>query len=302
MAAGHLRLAPAGPWTAVHSDVLEQLVDAAAPQVASATAIAIDMAGVDELDTLGAWLLERLLRRDGAAEHDLQFVDLPPHYHGLIEAIGRVNRHQSPPPRPPNRIWAAADSVGRATVGLAADTADFLHMVGALGVATARVVMHPRRFRLTSAIYQLYRVGWQAVPIMMLITFLIGGTIAQQGIFHFRKFGADAYVIDMVGILVIREIGVLIVAIMVGGPLRQRLHGGTWRHEDARGDRRVAHYGVRPDRNPGTAARRRAGLCAPHPGVSGFDGGALWRRTGGVAVWRHEFRRPSWPASRTQFR
>ena len=217
MAAGQLRLAPAGPWTAVHSDVLEQLVNAAAPQVASATAIAIDMAGVDELDTLGAWLLERLLRRDGAAEHDLQFVDLPPHYHGLIEAIGRVNRHQSPPPRPPNRIWAAADSVGRATVGLAADTADFLHMVGAFGVATARVVMHPRRFRLTSAIYQLYRVGWQAVPIMMLITFLIGGTIAQQGIFHFRKFGADAYVIDMVGILVIREIGVLIVAIMSAG-------------------------------------------------------------------------------------
>ena len=51
----------------------------------------------------------------------------------------------------------------------------------------------------------------------MLITFLIGGIIAQQGIFHFRKFGADAYVVDMVGILVLREIGVLIVSIMVAG-------------------------------------------------------------------------------------
>ena len=229
--------------------------NAAAPQVASATAIAIDMAGVNELDTLGAWLLERLLRRDGAAEHDLQFVDLPPHYHGLIEAIGRVNRHQSPPPRPPNRIWAAADGVGRATVGLAADTADFLHMVGALGVATARVVMHPRRFRLTSTVYQLYRVGWQAVPIMVLITFLIGAIIAQQGIFHFRKFGADAYVVDMVGILVLREIGVLIVAIMVAGPLRQLLHRRTRLDEDARGDRRAAHHGPRPGRGADPAAR-----------------------------------------------
>ncbi len=52
---------------------------------------------------------------------------------------------------------------------------------------------------------------------MFLITFLIGSIIAQQGIFHFRKFGADAYVVDMVGILVLREIGVLIVSIMVAG-------------------------------------------------------------------------------------
>ncbi len=52
---------------------------------------------------------------------------------------------------------------------------------------------------------------------MVLITFLIGGIIAQQGIFHFRKFGADSYVVDLVGILVLREIGVLIIAIMVAG-------------------------------------------------------------------------------------
>ena len=65
--------------------------------------------------------------------------------------------------------------------------------------------------------HHLDRVGWQAVPIILLITFLIGGIIAQQGFFHFRKFGADEYVVDMVGILVLREIGVLIVAIMVAG-------------------------------------------------------------------------------------
>jgi phospholipid/cholesterol/gamma-HCH transport system permease protein len=75
----------------------------------------------------------------------------------------------------------------------------------------------PRSLRLTSLTYQLYRVGWQAIPIVVLITFLIGAIIAQQGIFHFRKFGADSYVVDMVGILVLRELGVLIVAIMVAG-------------------------------------------------------------------------------------
>jgi phospholipid/cholesterol/gamma-HCH transport system permease protein len=90
-------------------------------------------------------------------------------------------------------------------------------MLGSLFLALANVLSRPRSLRLTSLTYQLYRVGFQAIPIMVLITFLIGAIIAQQGFFHFRKFGADSYVVDMVGILVLRELGVLIVAIMVAG-------------------------------------------------------------------------------------
>jgi phospholipid/cholesterol/gamma-HCH transport system permease protein len=90
-------------------------------------------------------------------------------------------------------------------------------MLGAVGIALTRVLMNPRSFRITSAVHHTYRVGWQALPIVLLITFLIGCIIAQQGFFHFRKFGADAYVVDMVGILILRELGVLIVAIMVAG-------------------------------------------------------------------------------------
>src|SRR5262249_7421171 len=58
---------------------------------------------------------------------------------------------------------------------------------------------------------------WQSVPIIVLITFLIGCIIAQQGFFHFRQFGAEDYVVDLVGVLVLREIGVLLVAIMIAG-------------------------------------------------------------------------------------
>ncbi len=97
------------------------------------------------------------------------------------------------------------------------DVTDFVNMLGALGQAFVATLLRPQAFRLTSAVHHLDRVGWQAVPIILLITFLIGGIIAQQGFFHFRKFGADEYVVDMVGILVLREIGVLIVAIMVAG-------------------------------------------------------------------------------------
>src|SRR6201999_1043440 len=87
----------------------------------------------------------------------------------------------------------------------------------ATGWALVGIVRRPRSLRLTSLAYQTWQIGWQAIPIMLLITFLIGAIIAQQGIFHFRKFGAETYVVDMVGILVLREIGVLIVSIMVAG-------------------------------------------------------------------------------------
>jgi phospholipid/cholesterol/gamma-HCH transport system permease protein len=90
-------------------------------------------------------------------------------------------------------------------------------MLGALGSACFGVLRRPGSLRLKSLVYHLHQVGWQAIPIIALVTFLIGAIIAQQGIFHFRKFGAESYVVDLVGILVLREIGVLIVAIMVAG-------------------------------------------------------------------------------------
>jgi phospholipid/cholesterol/gamma-HCH transport system permease protein len=217
MTPDRLELAAAGAWTAEHSERLEQLVDTAAREAAAARRIAINMAGIDELDTLGAWLLERLTRSFKLAGKEAELTGLKPSHRGLLDEIQRVNLRPQTLPGRPNPLLVALDKVGRASVGLASDAGDFLQMLGELGVVIGRILMHPRRFRLTSAVYHLFRVGWQAVPIMALITFLIGGIIAQQGFFHFRKFGADAYVVDMVGILVVREIGVLIVSIMSAG-------------------------------------------------------------------------------------
>ena len=93
----------------------------------------------------------------------------------------------------------------------------FVQMLGAVTFAALRVLWRPRTFRFTSLVNQIDLVGWRAVPIILLITFLIGAILAQQGIFHFRRFGADIFVVDMVGILTLREVGVLIVCVMVAG-------------------------------------------------------------------------------------
>jgi phospholipid/cholesterol/gamma-HCH transport system permease protein len=212
-----LELRPNGSWTTVNVTALEALADGVADQLDRSKIVKVDMAGVRELDTLGAWLLEKMSRRVTAAGHRADVVGVADNYAGLIEEVRHVNRRNPAPPRMLNPVVVRVNEVGRAAVGASEDLAVFLQMLGSLFLALVNVLRRPRSLRLTSLVYQLYRVGWQAIPIIVLITFLIGAIIAQQGFFHFRKFGADAYVVDMVGILVLRELGVLIVAIMIAG-------------------------------------------------------------------------------------
>jgi phospholipid/cholesterol/gamma-HCH transport system permease protein len=212
-----LALAASGPWTAAYASTIERLIEAATANATQARTVVIDVGGIEDLDTLGAWLLERLARTCMRAGSEPQMIGMPDRYRGLVDEVHRVNREKQKPPKGQNRLLIALETVGRGAFDLQSSVMTFLEMFGALSAVVLRVILHPQRFRLTSATYQLFRVGWQAIPIMVLITFLIGGIIAQQGFFHFRRFGADAYVVDMVGILVIRELAVLIVSIMSAG-------------------------------------------------------------------------------------
>jgi phospholipid/cholesterol/gamma-HCH transport system permease protein len=216
--AGQVRLRAAGAWTAPHAAELERLAETQIIAAEPAGDVAIDMSAVEQLDTYGAWLLRRLRSAFRERGGDLQVLALASRFRGLQEDIDRIAVAAAPAPAPGAR--SATDMLellGRWMVQAWRQLILFVTMVGALSLALLAAVRHPRSFRWTSAVHQLDRVGWRGVPIILLITFLIGGIIAQQGFFHFRKFGADEYVVDMVGILVLREIGVLIVAIMVAG-------------------------------------------------------------------------------------
>jgi phospholipid/cholesterol/gamma-HCH transport system permease protein len=212
-----LELRPVGSWTAVNVKNLEALSEGVTAEIARSKTVKLDMNGLSELDTLGAWLLEKLSRRAAAAGHPAEFVGVAENYAGLIEEMRQVNRHNPAPVRAPNPVLVKLGEIGRSAVSATDDVTVFLQMLGSLFMALIGVLRRPRSLRFTSLVYQLYKVGWQAIPIVALITFLIGAIIAQQGFFHFRKFGAESYVVDMVGILVLRELGVLIVAIMVAG-------------------------------------------------------------------------------------
>jgi phospholipid/cholesterol/gamma-HCH transport system permease protein len=210
-----LELRPAGSWIAANVTKLEALSQSVKTDIDRSKTVRLDMAGVSDLDTLGAWLLEKLSRRVSGSQ--AKIVGVADNYSGLMDEVRQVNRRNPAPIPAPNPALLRLNDLGKATVDAREDIAVFLQMLGALFVALFGVLRRPRSLRLTSLIYQLYRIGWQAIPIIVLITFLIGAIIAQQGFFHFRRFGAEPYTVDMVGILVLRELGVLIVAIMVAG-------------------------------------------------------------------------------------
>jgi phospholipid/cholesterol/gamma-HCH transport system permease protein len=211
-----LALCAAGSWTAPFAPLLEAIVSDAERLAGSRPNIFIDVSQVSRLDTFGAWLIERLRRSLTRGGIEAQIAGLSANYASLVDEVRRVK--DAPKVETSQvTITGMLAQVGSSVAGVSETFIGLIDMLGAVLAAGARVVLNPRGFRLTSTIHHLEQVCWRAVPIIVLITFLIGCIISQQGIFHFRRFGADIFVVDMLGVLVLREIGVLLVAIMVAG-------------------------------------------------------------------------------------
>jgi phospholipid/cholesterol/gamma-HCH transport system permease protein len=160
-------LQPSGAWTVANVEPLEQLYDI----VPHAHARAIDLSPVTTLDTVGAWLLEKLAWWSCELSAKTSLIGVSPSYAGLMQEMRDLNRRRPTARRRDSAVLEFVERLGRS---VASESASFLQMLGAVGIALLGVVRHPRSLRLTSTVYRLYKVGWQAIPIMALITFLIG--------------------------------------------------------------------------------------------------------------------------------
>jgi phospholipid/cholesterol/gamma-HCH transport system permease protein len=212
-----LALAALGPWTAEHAAALEIVVEETTRRYSGARSVDIDLTKLERLDTFGAWLIERLQRSFIALGSNARIVGLADADRGLIDEVRGANRTPATHAPAGNAILVGLDKIGRSVADMGWSVVLIAHMLGAVTAAVLATIAHPGRLRLTSTVYQLDRVGLRAVPIVLLTTFLIGAILAQQGILRFRTFGADAYVVDMIAVLVLREVGVLITCIMVAG-------------------------------------------------------------------------------------
>lgn len=212
-----LELLAAGEWIALNAGEIEPLIDRVGREGGRVRAVLVDAAQIERFDTYGAWLLERLVRSWKADGCDTRVVHLSQDYQLLTAQVGRTNLTPPVAAGRGNALIGALESTGRTMAEAGRDLLWIIQMIGEVAAVGLRVAVRPRAFRATSLVHQLDRVGWAAVPIIVLIMFLVGCIVAQQGIFNFRRFGADPYVVDLIGFLVLRELGVLIVSIMVAG-------------------------------------------------------------------------------------
>ena len=211
-----LLLSVGGRWDIRSASRLSQEL-AHAEAVDGATAVTVDMARVESLDTSGAWLLRRAMddyRRRGL---DVAVTGARPAFEALLDDVGRSDTEvQIEAPMPP-KIVEIANRVGEASFEIAAEARDLIGFFGLLLSKTVGVILRPSRLRFTSTVYHMEQVGLNALPIVALLSFLIGVVLAYQGAEQLRQFGAELFVVNLLGISILRELGILITAIIIAG-------------------------------------------------------------------------------------
>ncbi|HYJ29317.1 MAG TPA: MlaE family lipid ABC transporter permease subunit [Allosphingosinicella sp.] len=172
----------------------------------------LDVSGVDRMDTVGAWLMYKLQRDRGA-----EVVGASDEHRSLLEQVEKADQPvKVRPDRTPAfqrvlaQIGAGTAVAGRTLYGL-------LGFFGALLISLWSLITHPRRLRINAVVTNFEHVGVHALPIVGLMSFLVGIVIAQQGAVQLRQFGAEVFTINLVGRSSIKELGLLMTAIMVAG-------------------------------------------------------------------------------------
>ena len=169
------------------------------------------------MDTIGAWLVHRTAKQLQIRGLGVELAGGQTHQRALIETV-RAN-DVAPPTAPvaENFLLATLSHIGRASYGLAAEARDLVNFLGNVVVVVLRSLRHPGRLRMTPLVNHMEKAGLDAMPIVGLISFLIGVVLAYQGADQLARFGAQIFTVNLVGIGVLREMAIILTAIIVAG-------------------------------------------------------------------------------------
>ena len=209
------RLNLAGRWLTEHVAPVDASLRGTAP--APGKTAQVDLSGVEAMDTAGAWLVNRCVREWRQAGYATEVTGGTPAIRQLVEKVGGLDGKCPDPPPPVNALVAITARAGQSTLSILHDAGALLSFLGLTLTALMLSVMRPRRIRLTALFFHLESTGLNALPIVGLISFLVGVVLAFQGADQLSRFGAEIFTVNLVGIGVLREMGVLLTAIIVAG-------------------------------------------------------------------------------------
>ncbi len=201
-----------GPWIADSTHAVEHALDEAAWPT---DAVRFELDDIARMDTAGAWLLQRAISRLRAAGVDVTVTGASAQTRALLELVAqREDDIASPPVPTPTGLL---EDIGRHAHGVLQQYTGFLEFIGDVAVTSLRLLVRPRRIRWRLIVDELESAGVNALPIVGLLSFLMGVVIAYQGGVVLRDYGASIYIADIVGLSTVRELAPLITAIIVAG-------------------------------------------------------------------------------------
>jgi phospholipid/cholesterol/gamma-HCH transport system permease protein len=207
-----VKLRCTGAWTVQGIAQLEQqLKDISWPAEVD---LEIDCSAISALDTSGAWLLHRTVRALEQQGRKVHITGLRAESSSLMELISARAVVSAQPTQSRDGLLA---SIGKQAWGGMENVFGLLAFVGESAIALLRLITQPRHFRWRTILHNIQSAGVEALPIVGLLTFLMGVVIAYQGADQLQRFGANIYIADLVGLSMLRELSPLLTAIIVAG-------------------------------------------------------------------------------------
>ncbi|WP_448096603.1 MlaE family ABC transporter permease [Luteibacter yeojuensis] len=213
---GGARLTIAGDWTLPHYSDLQRRANELAGSIDSG--IAVDIGHLGAMDTSGAFVIAELLgssRTQALAQDEA----LPPARRALLKTVGdAIDTYCTGVKRPRDAGFVATlERIGKAMQGFWKQTAQLLAFIGITLQGFLATVWRPRRWRVTSLVSHIEQTGLDAVPILALLSFMVGCVVAFLGSTALASYGASLFTVDLIGFAFLREFGVLLTAILLAG-------------------------------------------------------------------------------------
>ena len=186
--------------------------------IAANTNAIADGTNIDAMDTAGAWLLQKMLLRLRGEGSVIVLENLQLRFQKLLDVVATQVAEQAtkqvPTAARPPTILAR---VGIANVAVFEEALALLAFIGQNTLAFASSVKEPARIRWRPILFNIRSAGFDALPIVGLLSFLLGIVVAYQGADQLRQYGANIFIADLVGLSMLREFAPLITAIIIAG-------------------------------------------------------------------------------------
>ncbi len=214
---GALTLRPQGRWLVTAATELDRRLHAL--NLPTGRRVTLDLAGIERLDTAGAWLLLRTEHALAARGNRVALENVRASFAPLLEQLrARGAAEPLPHPIPPHHTLVGfVARIGEITIMLGGRVYSMLGFGGLVSATFAQLLRRPNRLRVTATLVQMEQTGLNAMPIVGLLSFLIGVVMAYQGADQLRRFGAEIYTVNLLGVSILRELGVLLSAIIIAG-------------------------------------------------------------------------------------